>query len=627
MLFSLKSRADLQREIAEEVKAELFKQKGVASPGRTMPSIVQGLVYNEDNISLQTYKKMENDAGVIAPLTIVKAPIHSVEWDIECENSDIREFVKKALKRIWNKFVSDSLLALNFGFQAFEKIFERNGDGIVYKKLLPFDPEYITLKEEKDGSFGGIELQMFEGENVQLPPEKSFVFTHDKRWDNDYGRSRLRPAYRYWFIDRYYYDFENVFMETLSCPPTIGYAPPGKTKTEDGREVDNLETMLQTVKDIRSGGSAALPSNMWSEKDRQWFVELLESKKDVGHFIKAHEHLDTMKARAIFVPDLIFQAQKVGSYALGKQHSNNFILSIKAILDTLKEYIDLYLIPQLVLYNFGSNAPRAEWNYSQLSESIIDLLKEIFIQATKIGTAPPIDWEWAFNILGIPVPPQLQEKEKESKEEGGQEPSESEMQNSYKINPQTGRPLTIWEQRIDFQALEKDWDNIDNKIISYMEDYIEKTKEDIISQYERQMEAGKIKAEDIKAKKEATYKRTLINFMLEAIQVGIDSVKAELQIDKDFPISNRTRNWVNSFINSLAAKQIEDLKFQVSSGIEDTLQMNAESYDKSTISEAVKKAEDNYNTWVNKNIKINARTITSKGINQGRSIVAFNYKK
>lgn len=633
MIFTTKKKINMQVEEAvnKAIKSNLFKQMGRVGGGRGIPSILGGgITFNESDISLQTFKDMENDAGIIAPLTIVKAPIRSVEWSIECENNDIKDFVKKALLLIWEQLIGDMLLALNFGFQSFEKVFTRNNDGIVYKKLLAYDPADITVKtNEKTGGFAGIELSQVNKPMgaIQLPPQKCFHFAYDMRWGNFYGISKMRPAYKYWFTDKYYYEFQNVFMEKLSGGVVVAYAPSGKTVV-DGVEYDNIETMKKVAQDIRSGGVASLPSEMWGEQagDRKWILELLESKKDTGQFVKAHEHLDTMKSRAIFVPDLIYKAEKVGSFALGKEHTNNFILSIKAILDYAKLFIDSYLIPQLVEYNFGINAPRAEWVYSTLSPATIDFLKDLVIELTKKDRAEIPDWDFIFSALGVPVPSALKNGGKGVGGGTGEEDNQAEN----KRHPQCGdihfkrEPANKWEKRIDFQKIEGQWDDIDNRIIDYMTGYLDDMKDSILAQYTKQMEAGKIDPNSIKISGVKEYKAQLKKYMNEALTIGMESVISELKTDQKFTVSNDTKNWIDTTINNMVNKQLEDLRFQLGSGIEETIQANLQKggYDKSTINEATTLAEENYDSRIKLSITINARKITSRGVNQGRSIVA-----
>ena len=629
----------VKEEVDKILKSNLFKQVGKLGGGRGMSSVLGGnITYNESDITLQTFKDMENDAGIVAPLTIVKAPIRSVVWSIECKNNDIKDFVEKAISLIWEKLIGDMLLALNFGYQSFEKVFTRNNDGIVYKKLLAYDPANITVKiHPATGGFAGIELSQSNEAtgSIQLPPQKCFHFAYDMRWGNFYGRSKQRPAYKYWFIDKYFYEFQNVFMEKLSGGVIVSYAPSGKTVV-DGVEYDNIQTMKQVAQDLRSGGVASLPSEMWGEQagDRKWLLELLESKKDTGQFIKAHEHLDTMKARAIFVPDLVYKAEQVGSFALGKEHTNNFILSIKAILDYVKLFIDDYLIPQLVLYNFGINAPRAEWVYSTLSPDTIQFLKELVIELTKKDRAEIPDWEFIFNALGVPIPSQLKNGGKgagggspddgEGEEEEGAETEKKNKRHQCGDISFKREPANKWEKRIDFQKLEGQWDDIDNRIMDYMTGYLDNTKDSILAQYAKQMEAGKIDPNNIKISGVKEYKAQLKKYMNEALTIGMESVISELGTDQKFPVSNDTKNWIDTTVNNMVNKQLEDLRFHLGSGIEETIQANLQKggYDRSTIKEAITLAEENYDSRIKLAITISARTITSRGINQGRSIVA-----
>jgi len=387
--------------------------------GGLMPRTVSGLIYNPDTITVKTYQQMEDDAQIKAVLTIIKAPIQSVVWSISSEDSEVAEFCKDALQLVWGNLINAMLNALNFGFQGFEKIW-RDLDGYwVYKKFLDLHPDTINIRVNEQGDFDGLEQQTIIGGPAIIPVEKSFVFTNEKRFGNFYGRAKLRSAYTYWFIDKYTYDFENMYFERYAQPIVKGSAPSGFTQTggntSSPAQQDNLEYLLTILKGLRGSSAIVLPSDTDPvTKERKWAVDFLEAERRGADFTARHNQLDLMKARAIFAPELVFSSPMGGSsYALAREHATVFTGAEEAILTNIKHHIDHYILPQLVVYNFGVNAARAVWDYEAISTETKNLIRDLVVAMVEGDLVRP-DPEWLAKTLKI----KLKETTKEDIDEG-----------------------------------------------------------------------------------------------------------------------------------------------------------------------------------------------------------------
>ena len=374
--------------------------------GYMMPRTAEGLVYNPETISLSNFIEMEDDAQIKAVLTIVKAPITNVTWSISSDDPDIAKFCYANLVQVWGNFIRNVLNAINFGFQGFEKVFIEKDSSWMYDEFLDLYPPSVTLKKDLTNSkFAGIEQQTSK-EKVQIPPEKSFVFSIDKRFGNLYGRSRLRSAYMYWFIDKYTYDFENMFYERYAMPIVEGKAPRGKTQT--GGDVtnpsmqDNLQLLLDKIKALRNASAIVIPSDVDPvTKAEAWSVKFLEAQRRGGDFTQRHNHLDMMKARAIFAPELVFSSPYAGSsYALAREHATIFLGAEEALIFDIKTHIDKYILPQLVRYNFGVNAPRAEWVFESISTETKNMVRDLVMSMVEGGLIRP-DPEWLAKTLKV----------------------------------------------------------------------------------------------------------------------------------------------------------------------------------------------------------------------------------
>ena len=383
-----------------------------------MPTMA-GVTYNPDSIPLNTYIQMEDDAQIKAVLTIVKAPIMNVVWSIACKDKDISQFCRENLEPLWGNLVRNMLNALNFGWQGFEKIWEKSNESWIYKDFQDlYHGQTDILKTDKMG-FGGLSQSTLSRGTVTIPIDKSFVFTHEKRFGNLYGRSKLRSAYSYWFIDKYTYDFENQFYERYAIPILHGQAPSGVSQTGGDAAnpivEDNLKLLLNKLQGLRSATCIVTPSDVGINKEQKWKIDVVESARRGADFTQRHNQLDAMKARAIFAPELVFSTPQAGSsYALAREHATVFMGAEEALLFDIKTHIDKYILPQLVLYNFGSKAPRAEWTFESISVETKNLMRDLVLAMVSGELVRP-DPDWLTKSLKI----KLREEEEKPPTEPG----------------------------------------------------------------------------------------------------------------------------------------------------------------------------------------------------------------
>ena len=126
-----KSARDEMRIFLAEKQADLFKksanaQEEVTRHGSPLTASVFASdtlgIYNPDTIPITTYDKMKADPQIAIGLSVIKMPIYSLGWNVECDDPDIREFVKITLKRVWKKLIRSMLTAIDYGFASHEKV-------------------------------------------------------------------------------------------------------------------------------------------------------------------------------------------------------------------------------------------------------------------------------------------------------------------------------------------------------------------------------------------------------------------------------------------------------------------------------------------------------------------------
>lgn len=385
-----------------------------AAWGRPYLSYLGGILgaYDPSGVTLSDYAQMRYNPQIAAGLGVIKGPILAAQWWVECSDKDIETMVGHELKRVWYSTARGLLLALDFGFSALEKVWvlkESSGGKIkvVLKKLKDLDPTNLEILTDERGDFAGLK-QIYPTE-VTLPPEKCLIFTHQKEFGNLYGTSRLRPAYEPWYWQTLIYQFCNRYFERRGAPPIKATAPPGKTLVA-GVERDNLDLIYQAAAGLKNNAVVAMPSLRDGQGHSLWNLEFLEDDKRGEMFLAYIEHLDQKILRALMIPDRLITQNDVGSYALSKVHAEIFLQQEEALLADILDHLNSFLLPQMVLYNFGGEAPPAYIRSEGLSPELKPLLKEVFLEMVRQGQAYPAAEELA-KVLGIKIEQEEVKKE------------------------------------------------------------------------------------------------------------------------------------------------------------------------------------------------------------------------
>lgn len=312
-------------------------------------------------VSIATLKKMRVDPQIALGLSAVKSPITGVTWWAVSADEDAARFVEAALAPVWTHVMRTSLAAVEFGFQAAEKVFEvrdveyevggrkRTRRGVVYRKLRDLDPEEATIAVDDRGDFAGVRAG-----GAFLPPEKCFVMTLGKEWGNLYGQSRLEPAYEPWYWASVMYLFANRYFERKGDPAIIGRAPAEERIDSEGNRVRTLDEAARVISSLRSGGTAVFPDERDDSGNQRWSFEYLVDDKRADMFISYIEHLQVMKLRAILVPErTMTQDASAGSYAMASEHTETFLRNEETLLSEIVEHVNRYIVRPLVEFNFG----------------------------------------------------------------------------------------------------------------------------------------------------------------------------------------------------------------------------------------------------------------------------------
>jgi hypothetical protein len=316
----------------------------------------------------------------------------------------------------WGRFLWECLSFLDFGFYAFEKVWEwgqwapsrpgAHGKEVVYlSKLAPRHPmSVLEWHYDRVGEPTEMVQQVtrenktaFQSryEEIAIPFRKLMVFTLDEESDNPEGMSILRSAYKHWYykdnlykIDAIQKERHGIGIPDIMLPP--GFSPADKQKAEElGR---NLRTNEQ-AHIVRPPG---------------WEVGFVELQGQPVDALKSAEHHDLMIARNVLAQFMNLGSTTSGSRALGGSQLEIFVKALRYVSGIIAQQFNTYLIPQLVDYNFDVK------RYPKLRVRRIgeNVESKNLMQAIKNGVdsgviSPTPELEtWLADLMDLPMPTQ-----------------------------------------------------------------------------------------------------------------------------------------------------------------------------------------------------------------------------
>ena len=354
--------------------------------------LLNGLVTSEEyNVALKgtrrikTYDEMrKGDPVVKASLKMIKLPLLSAKWRIEPaserrDDREIAEFVEAQIfnqgTRTWQEVLTNVLLHLDYGVMPFEIVYQFLEDGKVgLKKLAVRHPRSITRWELKDGG-NGIEQTTING-TFEIPMDKLIIFVNEKEGDNWEGTSLLRSAYKPWFIKDKMEVIEAMAMERQGLGVPFGKTPPNATDDEESKLDEILENMRANEK-----GYARYPADY----EVGWTDMKAGTIKNPKDSIERHERNIMLNVLAAF---MMLGQGNVGSFALSKDHSSFFVMSLEYVANHVRDTLNKYLVEKLVDFNYETDKyPKLA--YDAIGNVDLDKYTVAFQRAAQVGAITP----------------------------------------------------------------------------------------------------------------------------------------------------------------------------------------------------------------------------------------------
>lgn len=256
----------------------------------------------------------------------------------------------------------------------FEKVWTRDevdgrAQGFKYKKIAWRPPGTCAVERNPDtGAFMGFRqmpIRLQDTEEKKFDPMRSFVYIHGTHRDPMEGVSDLHVTQWCYRTKQKIRFLWYQFLEGQALPKTVVKATDETEATAAAKKIVGL----------RSGGVVGVSDRI--------STDILESSgRGAAEFKAAMQWLDSEASSSVLAgfTDLgAMAAGGTGSFALSKDQTDFYLMSREAEKKEMQDYLNQYLVADLVRWNFGPNAAAPLLEFGPISQddasSAISLLQ------------------------------------------------------------------------------------------------------------------------------------------------------------------------------------------------------------------------------------------------------------
>jgi hypothetical protein len=320
--------------------------------------------------ALLKYREMiNNDAAVNVSLRSMKVPILGADYFVEPaseapQDIEISDFVRynllEGLNAPFLNSLEDILHFFEDGYAVLESVYEQrewvpvrkgaNRRRYTMLRKLAVRPANSIKEFQYDDQGGprGVVQQARDAKgavkDVTIPIDKLIIFTFNKRGGNLEGTSILRSSYKHWYYKDVLYRIDAIQKERHGIGVPFIELPPGYSP-------DDRDFALQLVRNIRTNEEAGfvIPPgyDMGFKKPEGELVDVLAS-------VEHHNGMIMMNTMSQFLL-MGIQDSGGGGRATSGSHQNMYEKSLRFVATLICQYINMFLIPPLVAYNFDTD--------------------------------------------------------------------------------------------------------------------------------------------------------------------------------------------------------------------------------------------------------------------------------
>lgn len=283
-----------------------------------------------------------------------------------------------------SNIISRMALAVRDGYKVFEKVWEYREGQIWLKKLAYRSTLSTTFKYDKHGEITGakqkVSTPIFIDTEWNLDKIAYYVYNAE---ENPYmGESDFYPVFYHYDKKHKLYAIAHLAYQLNAVPIKIGKHPANIRK-------EDLERFRETL--------ASLGTTISMTVTDTCTVEPFEGKRNLGEYLPMIQHHDSMMSRAFLVQFMnLGQEGRGGSFALSKDQSNLFLMSLMSLLGEIANVFNTQVIPQLIDWNFGTKK-YPQLTFTPFSDTIRSAIMDTY-KSLLAARFPQVSPEFALKV-------------------------------------------------------------------------------------------------------------------------------------------------------------------------------------------------------------------------------------
>lgn len=311
--------------------------------------------------------RMRQDAQIQFILRIIKAPLTTVTWTVECEDQEANAWIDRTAKRFWSRDLSKASKIAEFGSVGGELEWEEDEDtGLI---------EYVGLKDvqfmharplQVQGKLAGISVH---GAGVEhdtkekhgnwLRTPKSFWVTLDAESGSFWGIPRIAGCWQPWREKSGRHgalDIRRLWFVKYAYRGSKAVHPPGETEVSPGVFMANQDYMREVIEKAETGSLWVFPGVYDEKGNKLWDVDFADAPPDVPGLIQYPKELDDEMLRGAGIHPEVAKAAETGSGWAGRSLPFMVFLTAEdAIADAILTAFEEQAIRPGVDANFGTH--------------------------------------------------------------------------------------------------------------------------------------------------------------------------------------------------------------------------------------------------------------------------------
>jgi len=340
------------------------------------------------------YDQISAHPTIALAMRMVLGPVLTNTWAFAARpGTDVAvlAFVRDALEPILAPAKRDALRAVEYGWAPFEKIWAARQGRLVIDRLKPLAPAATQVLADAHGNVRGVRntAQAVVGGNsgwttsaavsaagddgllsrpVDLIGQKFWIYTHDGRWGDPFGRSRHENVREAWDQARQISQRLAQYVRKVSGIVVQLHYPEGTSRNAQGAERSNDVIAQEILEAVSAGRSVRFPNLFAAADDPRTAAELagkaqwVLSSLDVGGIDLAGglttvlAYYDRLLFRGWLRPERVGLEAEHGTRADAQQHSDSSICDSELIDRELATAFNNGIVDDLLVQNFGPAA-------------------------------------------------------------------------------------------------------------------------------------------------------------------------------------------------------------------------------------------------------------------------------